>query len=73
MCALLPKMEPQEVPPLLYQLLFLCDRSNHLVPVQHVAQYFQEKLGSSGPLNEKTSMCGESMDIEAIGMFFIPF
>lgn len=66
MCALLPKMEPQEVPPLLYQLLFLCDRSNHLVPVQHVAQYFQEKLGSSGPLNEKTSMCGESMDIEAI-------
>ena len=67
MCALLPEMEPQEVPPMLYQLLFLCDRSSHMVPVLAVAKYFQEKIASCGHLNEKNTIRGESMEIDVIG------
>ena len=38
-------MEPQEVPPLIYQLLFLSvDQTDHLVPLKHLATYFREKL-----------------------------
>ena len=67
LCALLPEMEPQEVPPMLYQLLFLCDRSSHMVPVLAVAKYFQEKIASCGPLNETNTTRGESMEIDVIG------
>ena len=44
LCSIIPNMEPQEVPPLVYQLLFLCDQSDYLAPLQHLATYFQEKL-----------------------------
>lgn len=44
LCAIIPEMEPQEVPPFVYQLLFLCDQSDHLVPLQHLTTFFQAKL-----------------------------
>jgi len=57
-------MEPQEVPPFVYQLLFLCYQSDHLVPLQHLAKYFDYKLRRCGQIANLSSSRGNSMDIE---------
>lgn len=56
-------MEPQEVPPLVYQLLFLCDQSDHLVPLQHLATFFQAKLRRCASTVNNSGV--ESMDIDS--------
>ena len=57
-------MEPQEVPPLIYQLLFLCDVSHHMVPLHHLANYFQNKLKTC-EANTNKSINTDSMDIDS--------
>ncbi len=48
-------MEPQEVPPLIYQLLFLCDQSSDpMAPLQHLASYFQKLLKRSANTTAST-------------------
>lgn len=66
LCALIPEMEPQEVPPLVYQILFLCDQSDHLLPLQRLAAYFSDKLKRFGQTDAEVSRRGEcSMDIDS--------
>lgn len=61
-------MEPQEVPPFVYQLLFLCYQSDHLIPLEHLAKYFEMKLTRYGQSTNLSSR-GESMEIDCdIGM-----
>ncbi|XP_059352281.1 Fanconi anemia group I protein-like isoform X2 [Daphnia carinata] len=62
LCAIIPDMEPQEVPPFVYQLLFLCYQSDHLVPMEHLAKYFEVKLSRYGQ-SANLSSRGESMEI----------
>lgn len=60
-------MEPQEVPPLVYQLLFLCDQSDYLVPLQHLSSYFQDKLarcGAAAPANPANCSQRDAMEID---------
>ena len=56
-------MEPQEIPPFVYQLLFLCDQSDHLVPLEHLATYFQSKLRRFSQNNAPAN--GDSMEIDS--------
>ncbi|KAI9555688.1 hypothetical protein GHT06_018203 [Daphnia sinensis] len=63
LCAIIPDMEPQEVPPFVYQLLFLCYQSDHLVPLEHLAKYFEMKLSRYGR-SANLSSRGESMEID---------
>ena len=56
------------MPPFVYQLLFLCDQSDYLVPLQHLATYFQSKLNHNNnhnaPANASTSRA-DSMNIDS--------
>ncbi|KAK4022819.1 hypothetical protein OUZ56_008265 [Daphnia magna] len=63
LCAIIPDMEPQEVPPFVYQLLFLCYQSDHLIPLEHLAKYFEMKLTRYGQSTNLSSR-GESMEID---------
>lgn len=63
LCAIIPDMEPQEVPPFVYQLLFLCYQSDHLIPLEHLAKYFEMKLSRYGQSTNLSSR-GESMEID---------
>lgn len=68
LCATLPDMEPQGVPPLVYQLLFLCDSSHYLAPLQHLAKYFEDKLNSCPEPNMShghLSTRSESMEVDS--------
>jgi hypothetical protein len=57
-------MEPQEVPPLIYQLLFLCDQVDHLVPLNHLAKYYKEKLSRcTSTLNSNSSQSQQSLTL----------
>lgn len=58
-------MEPQELPPLVYQLLFLCDVSHHLAPLQHLATYFHAKLRTYDNKSNSGSTQAESMEIDS--------
>ena len=64
LCAIIPEMEPQEVPPLIYQLMFLCDQTDHLVPLKHLATYYREKLSRcTSTLNSNSSQSQQSLTL----------
>jgi len=58
-------MDPQELPPLVYQLLFLCDVSHHLIPLQHLAKYFQARLKICDAKSNVISTQPDSMEIDS--------
>ena len=64
LCAIVPEMEPQEVPPFVYQLLFLCYQSDHLIPLQHLAKYFESKLKRCDQKASSSNFRGDSMGID---------
>lgn len=72
LCDLIPQMEPQELPPFVHHLHFLCDMSHHLEPLKHLAAYFHQKL-SGIETDENGSFQVDSMEIDSnsIGMWMI--